>query len=202
MVNNLSYIAERTEMQEIMRHVFDRRLTNAAGGNIAVQVDDDKLLVSPSLMSEKNRCDIGIEDFLLIDFDKNILEGEGVISRETDMHIALLKNFKYIRACLHAHPMFCMVYASQGKPVPSVTEATTKKGDAGVIPYSRAYSPELAENIYKYFDGIRDKAEKMSLGVILPKHGVLCTGADLTAAYNMLERMETDAICGIFKNFV
>ncbi|MCR2024569.1 MULTISPECIES: class II aldolase/adducin family protein [Anaerotruncus] len=202
MGNHLSYIKERTEMLEIVHHMFDRRLTNAAGGNIAVQVDDGKLLVSPSMMSEDHRCNIAVEDFLLIDFDKNILEGEGNISRESDMHIGLLKNFAYIRACIHAHPQYCMVYASQSKPIPSVTEATMQKGDCGAIPYTRAYTPELAQNIYKYFDGMRDKSEQMPLGVVIPLHGVLCTGSNLTTAYCMLERLETDAMCGIFKNLI
>ena len=118
------------------------------------------------------------------------------------MHIGLLKNFAYIRACIHAHPQYCMVYASQSKPIPSVTEATMQKGDCGAIPYTRAYTPELAQNIYKYFDGMRDKSEQMPLGVVIPLHGVLCTGSNLTTAYCMLERLETDAMCGIFKNLI
>lgn len=202
MGQELSYIRERTEMLEIVHHMFDRKLTNAAGGNIAVQVDDGKLLVSPSMMSEHHRCNISIEDFLLIDFEKNILEGDGVISRESDMHINLLKNFSYIRSCIHAHPQYCMVYAAQGKAIPSLTEATMKKGDCGAIPYTRAYTPELAENIYQYFCGMREKAESMPLGVVIPMHGVLCTGSNLSTAYCMLERLETDAMCGIFKNLI
>lgn len=202
MVNKLSYIEERKALQKVVKMMYDRRLTNAAGGNVAVQVAPDKLLVSPSMMSEHHHCDIGMEDFLLIDFDKNILEGEGVISRETDMHINLLKNFEYIGACIHAHPQYCMVYASQSKPIPSVTEATMKKGDCGCIPYTKAYTPDLAKNVYQYFVDMMPKTNEMPLGVILPLHGVLCTGSNLNTAYCMLERLETDAMCGIFKNLI
>lgn len=201
-MSNLSYMEERRALREIVKLMFDRRLTNAAGGNLAVQVDDDKLLTSPSMMSEHHRCDIGVEDFMLIDFDKNILQGTGVTSRETDMHINLIKNFPYIRACIHAHPQYCMVYASQSKPIPTVTEATMKKGACGVIPYTKAYTPELAQNIYQYFETMRERANSMPLGVIMPMHGVLCTGSDLNTAYCMLERLETDAMCGIFKNLI
>ena len=202
MVNKLSYIEERKALQKVVKMMYDRRLTNAAGGNVAVQVAPDKLLVSPSMMSEHHHCDIGMEDFLLIDFDKNILEGEGVISRETDMHINLLKNFDYIGACIHAHPQYCMVYASQSKPIPTVTEATMKKGDCGCIPYTKAYTPDLAKNVYQYFVDMMPKTNEMPLGVILPLHGVLCTGSNLNTAYCMLERLETDAMCGIFKNLI
>ncbi len=201
-MNSISYISERKALKEIVKLMFDRKLTNAAGGNVAVQVDEDKILVSPSMMAEYHRCNIDIEDFLLIDFDKNILEGNGVVSRETDMHLNLIKNFDYVGACIHAHPQYCMVYASQSKPIPSVTEATMKKGDCGAIPYTKAYTPQLAENVYQYFESIREKTNSMPLGVIIPLHGVLCTGKDLNSAYCMLERLETDAMCGIFKNLI
>lgn len=198
----LSYIKERQALREIVGLMFARKLTNAAGGNLAVQVDDNLLLASPSMMAEHHRCNITEEDFLLLDFEKNVLEGHGVPSRETDMHILLLKNFPYVRACIHAHPQYCMVYASQHKGIPSVTEATMKKGDCGAIPYTKAYTPELAQNIYRYFDNMREKTNSMPLGVVMPLHGVLCTGSDLNTAYCMLERLETDAMCGIFKNMI
>ena len=77
-----------------------------------------------------------------------------------------------------------------------------KKGDCGVIPYTRAYTPELAQRILAYFENIREKASAMTLGVVMPLHGVLCTGPDLNGAFCMLERLETDAMCGIFKNVI
>ena len=126
MANQLSFLDERKALQEIVKLMFDRRLTNAAGGNVAVEVEPGKLLVSPSMMSEFHRCNIGVEDFILMDYDKNILEGKGTVSRESDMHINLIRNFEYIGACIHAHPQYCMVYASQSKPIPSMTEATTQ----------------------------------------------------------------------------
>ena len=202
MASQLSFVEDRKALKEIVKLMFDRRLTNAAGGNVAVEVEPGKLLVSPSMMSEFHRCNIGIEDFILMDYDKNILEGQGVVSRESDMHINLIKNFPYIGACIHAHPQYCMVYASQSKPIPSMTEATMKKGDCGCIPYTRAYTPQLAENVYRYFQDLGPRVNEMPLGVILPLHGVLCTGSNLNSAFCMLERLETDAMCGILKGLI
>ena len=201
-MNRVSFIQERRALQEIAQLMFDRKLTNAAGGNLAVQVAEDRVLVSPSMMAEHHRCRIGMEDFLLVDLQRNILEGDGVLSREIDMHMGLIANFDYIGACIHAHPQYCMVYAAQSKPIPSMTEATMKKGACGTIPYTQAYTSLLAENVCRYFDAIRDKANTMPLGVILPLHGVLCTGSDLNAAFCMLERLETDAMCGIFQGLI
>jgi L-fuculose-phosphate aldolase len=119
------------------------------------------------------------------------------------MHIYLLSRFKYIQCTIHAHPQFAMVFASQGKPIKTVTEATMKRGEYfGVIDQANAYSLELAENVYKYFDARRDLAERIGIGCIIPMHGVVVSGDSLMSAFSCLERMETDAICNIFKNFI
>ena len=46
---NLSYYEMRQEMVQVAKMMWDRRLTNAAGGNFAVRVDKDKMLISPSM---------------------------------------------------------------------------------------------------------------------------------------------------------
>jgi L-fuculose-phosphate aldolase len=72
----------RKEMSVICRLMWERRLTNAAGGNFAVRVDENRILISPSMMAEHRHCMLGPEDFMLIDYDENILEGTGKLSRE------------------------------------------------------------------------------------------------------------------------
>jgi L-fuculose-phosphate aldolase len=202
-LKELQYLETRLQMKKIARAMWDRKLTNAAGGNFAVRVADNRILISPSMMSEFEMCDLEVEDFLLIDYQGNILEGEGRLSRETNMHILLLSGFNYIQCTIHAHPQFCMVFASQSKPIKTVTEATLKRGEYfGVIEPAAAYSKQLAENVYKYFDERRELAEKIGIGCIMPMHGVVVSGNGLMSAFSCLERMETDAICNIFKNFI
>ena len=196
-MSNLSYIEIRKEMAIVAKQMWDRRLTNAAGGNFAVKVDDNRILISPSLMSERHHCDIKAEDMLLIDYDMNILEGTGNLSREGLMHMLILKNFKEIGCTIHAHPFYCMPFVAQSKPIPNVTEATIGRGYVGCIEYTKAYTPELSHNVYNYFEDNRKLAEKKPIGVILPLHGVVVSGPDIYMAYSMLERIETDAFCTI-----
>ena len=202
-MKELQYLETRNQMKKVARTMWDRKLTNAAGGNFAVRVADNRILISPSMMSEFCMCDLEVEEFLLIDYQGNLLEGKGKLSRETEMHILLLSKFNYIKCTIHAHPQFCMVFASQGKPIKTVTEATIKRGEYfGVIDHAPAYSKQLAENVYKYFDERRELAEKIGIGCIMPLHGVVVSGDSLMSAYSCLERMETDAVCNIFKNFI
>ncbi len=199
---DLSYLEIREEMCLTAKLMWERRLTNAAGGNFAVRVAENRILVTPSLMSERKHCCLSPEDILLIDYQENVLEGTGKLSRETDMHIKLLSGFTNIGATIHAHPFYCMPYVAFSKPIPNVTEATMGRGYVECIEWTKAYTPQLAENVYKYFDARRELAEKKPLGMILPLHGVVVSGPDIYGAYSMLERIEADAFCGICKNLI
>lgn len=201
-MSNLSYYEMRVEMCKVAKNMWNRRLTNAAGGNFAVKVEENRILITPSLMSERLHCDMEPGDLLLIDYEENILEGTGKLSREGEMHVDLLKNFSNINATIHAHPFWCMPFVSQAKPIPNVTEATMGRGVVGCIPYTKAYTPQLAENVYAYFEKHRRLAEKKPMAVILPLHGVVVSGPDIYLAYSMLERIECDAFCNITKNMV
>lgn len=88
-MDNLQYMDLRQEMCNTARNMWARRLTNAAGGNFAVRPEKNRILVTPSMMSEHKHCQLQPQDILLIDYEGNILEGEGKLSRETDMHILL-----------------------------------------------------------------------------------------------------------------
>ena len=199
----LQYLDIRCQMATVAKEMWDRKLTNAAGGNFAVTVAKNRMLISPSMMSEHHFCSVDPEDFLLIDYDENIIEGTGKLSRETKIHILLHSNFEYIKSTIHAHPQFSMVYAAANKPIKTVTEATIKRGEYfGCARPATAYTAELAESVYDYFEEHRELAEKIGIGCIMPMHGVIVSGPTLVGAYSCLERMETDAICNIFKNFI
>lgn len=196
---NLSYYDIRLQMCKIAKCMWDRRLTNAAGGNFAVRVEENRILISPSMMSEHHQCDLQPEDLLLIDYDENVLEGTGKLSRETKMHILLLSGFKSIGATIHAHPFYCMPFIAFSQPIPNVTEATMGRGYVECMPWAKAYTEELAHNVYDYFDQRRELAERKPLGMIMPKHGVCVSGPTLYGAYSMLERIEADAFCNLAK---
>ncbi|MDD6346712.1 MAG: class II aldolase/adducin family protein [Lachnospiraceae bacterium] len=189
-------------MSKVAHYMWDRRLTNAAGGNFALKVDEDRILISPSLMSERHFCEMAPEDFLLINANMDVLEGEGKLSREGYMHVLILTRFKNITATIHAHPQYCMVYVAQNKPIPNITEATWKRGPVEAIPPTKAYTRELHEAVYEYWEERRELAETYPIGCIMPYHGVVVSGKDLYLAYSQLERIEQDAMCGIFKNFI
>jgi L-fuculose-phosphate aldolase len=196
----MEYMDIREEMAVTARLIWERRLTNAAGGNFAVKVTDNRILISPSMMSEEKHCYLEPEDFLLIDYEQSLLEGSGRLSRESLMHVLILQNFKEIRCTIHAHPFYCMPFVVWGKPIPNVSEATMGRGYVGVVPYTKAYTEELSRNIYNYFEKHRKLAVQKPIGVIMAKHGVVVSGGNIYKAYSMLERIEADAYCITVQN--
>jgi len=182
--------------------MYDRKLTNAAGGNVSERVEENRVLITPSMMSEYKRCRLNPEDLMVIDYDMNIIEGNGRLSRESQMHTLVLRNFPEMKACIHAHPQYSMVFAAMSKPIPSMTEATMKMGECGVVTRAVAYSADLAKNVYEYFLANRDRMQKMGLQAILPLHGTVCVGKSLSQAYSIVERVEYDAMACIFGKFI
>ena len=167
-----------------------------------MRVADNRVLITPSMMSEHHRCRINPEDLMIIDYEGNIIEGTQKLSRESRMHTLLLKNFPEFGAVIHAHPQFTMCFAAFSKPIPSVTEATMKMGDCGVIHQAWAYTEDLAIKTNEYFMANRERAQKMGLEGILPQHGIVAAGPTLNKAYSIVERVECDAMANIFESAV
>ena len=46
-MGNFSYMEMRKEMVATARLIWERRLTNASGGNFAVRVEENRVLISP-----------------------------------------------------------------------------------------------------------------------------------------------------------
>lgn len=201
-MSELKYVNERIKLARFMKLLFDRRLTNAAGGNAAVRLEDNLMLVTPTMMSEHKHCVLSPENILLCDYDLNVLEGIGVPSRECRMHALLLKNIPEIGAVIHAHPEYTMVFVSAVKPIPSVTEATQKMGDCQLIEQAKAYSEDLAENVYDFFKDKREQLKKSGLCGLLPLHGTVAVGKHLEQAFSVVERIECDARCNIFGKLI
>ena len=201
-MSQIKFYDERMKLARFMKLLFDRKLTNAAGGNAAVRLDDNLMLMTPSMMSEHKHCVLNPEHILLCDYDLNILDDEGVLSRECRMHALLLKNIPEIGAVIHAHPEYSMVFVSAQKPIPSVTEATQKMGDCLLIGQAKAYSEDLAENVYAFFKDKREQLKKSGLCGLLPFHGIVAVGKELEKAFSVVERIECDARCNIFGKLI
>ncbi len=179
----------------IGRLLFDRKLTDAGGGNVSVRVGD-VVCISPTLAGHKRQWQLDAKDFMVIDLRGNILEGDGGLSRETKVHLGLHNAYSdHGTAVIHAHPHHLMVFAAMSQPMPPVLEATLKFGEIQCIDYAPAHSPKLAQNVVSMMKGQEARIAKHAAGVLAPWHGLFLMGNDLDAAFDAVERIDTNAYC-------
>src|SRR5512139_53309 len=184
----------RSKIAEIGEMVFDRHLTDAAGGNISVRVGD-LVCITPRYSGSKRRWHLKPSEVLVSDLSGNQLDGEGETSREGKVHFAIYQNFPDAMAVLHSHARNVMTFVAAGQPIEPILEATLKFGTIPVSRFSPAHSEKLAEAIVESFRGRDEAIRKYAAAVIAPWHGLFTVGKDLDAAFDLTERIDTNAYC-------
>lgn len=183
----------RERVAYIGRMLFDRHLTDACGGNVSVRVGD-LFCMSPSLAGHARQWQLNPDDVLVVDAERNVLIGEGKLTREIDVHFSLHKHYgEYGTGVIHCHPRNLMVFACMNKEMPPVMEATLKFGVTPTIEYAPAHSPKLAERITATMQGREQRIVKHAAGTIAPWHGLFLMGKTLEAAFDAVERLDTNA---------
>jgi L-fuculose-phosphate aldolase len=191
------YLEERNQVCEVAQIMFDRNLTNAAGGNISMRINDKHALMTPTLMAQRKFCRLKPEEILVLDYNMNKIEGQGEVTRESNMHLSILKEVPLANAVIHSHPKEAMVFACLGTEMPIYYEACEKLEEIITLPYAEACSSELAQIATEYFRGRKNELQNHGLAALLRKHGILVLDKDLYKAYDLLERIETNAFVSL-----
>ncbi len=186
----------REKIAELGRLMYDRFLTDSAGGNISARVGGLVCITSAGCGSN-HRWRIAAEQVLVTDLNGNVVEGEGKISREAKVHYALLCRYAEGTAVVHCHARNALAFACAGLPLPPVLEATLKFGVTPVVPYAPAHSDELAEYVAGSIKGRESLVSKMAALTLAPWHGLFSFGKTLDAAFDAAERMEVNAMVAL-----
>jgi L-fuculose-phosphate aldolase len=184
----------RRKIAEIARLLFDRMLTDAAGGNLSARVGD-LVCITPRYSGSKHQWRLRPEQVLVSDLDGKQLDGEGEISREAKVHFRLYREFPDGRAVVHAHARNALVFASACQPIEPVLEDTLKFGTIQVAKYAPAHSNDLAEYVSELLRGQEGRVRQQAAAVIAPWHGLFVLGKDLDAAFDAAERIDVNARC-------
>jgi L-fuculose-phosphate aldolase len=185
--------AMRAKIARFGTMLYDRRLTDAAGGNISALVGD-VVCFSPRYAGSLRQWQLQPDDVLVVDLDGNVLEGNGALSRESKVHLRLYREFgEHGTGVIHAHARNLLVFAAMARPLPPVLEATRKFGTIPVIDFAPAHSAKLAENVAGAIRGNEARIRKQAAGAIAPWHGLFVIGKDIDAAFDAVERIDNNA---------
>jgi L-fuculose-phosphate aldolase len=185
----------RRRLAEVSALAFERRLTDAAGGNLSVRVGD-KIVMTPRFAGSQWLWRLRREQILVLDLEANKLEGEGDVSREVKVHKKLLTEFYPDgTAVFHGHPRNVLVFCAAERPIPPVLYSTQKFGVIEHVVDAPAHTQELADNIAARIRPQIERVRKQAAAVLAPKHGLFILCKDLEAGFDAAERIEGNAYC-------
>ncbi|MDA1372780.1 MAG: class II aldolase/adducin family protein [Proteobacteria bacterium] len=187
------------EAKKLLVHLgklmFDRHLTDSAGGNISIRIED-KVLMTPTYAGGHYHWDLNTDQILTLDLEGNRLGGKGEVSREAKVHLALLGEFyPEGNAVVHSHARNVLVFCAADKPMPPVLYATRKYGIIPQCVDAASGTDNLASNIA---DSVRHQSnwvKNRAAPVMAPRHGLFVLGTSLLDAFDATERIDTNAYC-------
>ena len=187
-------IAEtRRLIAEAGQMMFERYLTDTAGGNISARVGD-LVCITPRYTGYIHHWRIRPEQVLVTDLQGNKIEGEGEISREAETHYKLLNEFPDGSSVVHAHARNVLALSTiLQEPMLPVLEATLKFGVVDITDYAPSHSGQLAEKVACKLQGREANIRKQAAAVIARFHGMFVLGKDLNAAVDAVERLNINA---------
>jgi L-fuculose-phosphate aldolase len=128
----------------------------------------------------------GADDVLIVDFEVEPVEGEGVPSSESLAHMAVYRARPDVGAVVHTHSVYASALAVAGHRIPPIIDeqVVALGGAVEVAQYGQASSETLACNAV---NALGERA-----AVLLRNHGVLAAGRNLdeaVAAAVLVERL-------------
>jgi L-fuculose-phosphate aldolase len=185
---SLDEAALREQMVRIGQLVHTRNYVAATDGNLSVRLDDDHFLVTPSGVS-KGLMTPG--QMVVIDWDARPAGSSAGLNvqgtTEILLHLEAYRQRPDVGAVVHAHPPTTVALSIAGVSLarcvlPEVVVTL------GLIPNAKYATPASAEGA----EVIRDLIRRYD-ALVLPRHGTVTVGRDLTDAYLKLEKVENAA---------
>jgi L-fuculose-phosphate aldolase len=181
----MNWEEERREVLDACRSVVAAGLVAGSSGNVSRRIEGPDgaplVAITPSRIPYR-RLTVG--DILVVDFEGDPVEGDGVPSSETLAHLAVYQARADVGAVIHTHSIYASALAVAGLEIPPLVDeqVVAVGGAVPVAEYAMSGSRELA-----------DKA-CAALGegnaVLLRNHGMLGVGADLAEAASVCELVE------------
>ena len=173
---------KKNELIEYGRMAGDKNYTPGISGNLSARCGDMVVITSSGVANGY----LTENDFAVVDFDGNAIEGEKP-SSERMLHIEFYKKRPEMNYVMHVHSPYLTVFASAGialddKISPEIIYCFEK---IPLAEYSIPGSKELVEKTSKYFENYDV--------VLMANHGVIIAGKDIKDAFYKLDLCENYA---------
>src|SRR5258708_18846529 len=93
----------RAHIARIGRLLFERHLTDSAGGNVSVRVGD-QVCITPRYSGQSRQWQVDPEDVLVVHLERNLLDRDRQVSRESKVHLKPHQEIPHARSPrIHTH---------------------------------------------------------------------------------------------------
>jgi ribulose-5-phosphate 4-epimerase/fuculose-1-phosphate aldolase len=104
---------------------------------------------------------------------------------------------------IHANPRVATAFSCRTSPMTAFLDAMRKFGDVPVLPRRLAVdSQEFGQAIVDHFLGLGARFTRFGGGVFYPYHGLLVAGPTLDDAFDLLERIEYNALAIVLNSLL
>lgn len=173
----------RRDLIKVCHLMYERSYVVSSDGNVSVQLDDGRVLATPT-MTCKGRM---AEDLIAVtDLDGRALNNQKA-SSELAMHLLIYRERPDVKAVCHAHPPNGTAFAVAGLAIdqPILSEVILTLGCVPLAEYGTPSTDELS-------DAMRPLVKHHN-ALLMANHGAVAYGSDLWQAWDRLETLEHTA---------
>ncbi len=184
----MSWEKERQAVVDAAQKMLNLGLVAATSGNVSVYLgeeNDSRLLaITPMSMPYQG---MKADDTVVINFEGDVIEGNGNPSSESMTHIAVYDARPDVKSVIHTHSVYASILAVTGTDLPPILDelVTYLGGPIKVAEYGFSGTQELGENACA---ALEDRN-----AVIVRNHGALCVGRTVDEALRSCELLERAA---------
>jgi L-fuculose-phosphate aldolase len=160
-------------------------LVTGTSGNVSARTPEGNVLITPSGLDYGQ---LEPDDVVLVDLEKNVLEGALEPSSETPMHTGIYRARPQVDAVVHTHSRFATTLACLGLEIPPVHYMLTTLSQDGRIPLA-PYATYGTEELAGYASESLGESRNACL---LQNHGTITVGESAEEAFSrtvVLEEM-------------
>ncbi len=175
----------REQVAQVARRMIESGLVTGTSGNVSARTPEGDVLITPSGL---DYAQLEPEDIVLVDQDKNLLEGSLEPSSEIPMHTGIYKVRLNAEAVVHTHSRYATTLACLGWEIPPVHYMLTTLSDEGRIPLA-PYATYGTEDLAGHVGETLGESHKACL---LRSHGTIAVGGSPEEAFSrtmVLEEM-------------
>ena len=175
----------REEVARIARQMISSGLVTGTSGNVSARTPEGDVLITPSGL-DYGQLEPG--NIVLVDLEKNVLEGALEPSSETPMHTGIYRARPQVDAVVHTHSRFATTLACLGLEIPPVHYMLTTLSQDGRIPLA-PYATYGTEELVGYASETLGESHNACL---LQNHGTITVGESAEEAFSrtvVLEEM-------------